>query len=139
MSPAMQLSRGLLGSQGLRGTVGLMTGFRRAGARHKKLVHAFISAVAKGDKSAALDSLSSTATITLGDNDVLDVAELVVQLDGGSWTKTNSAGSTVAISLGHGRGIMFADVAWRGSVMNRVLYFPPDQLHLDDRPCTRTC
>ena len=38
MSPALRLSRGLLVNQGLRGTAGFMTGFRRAGARQKKLV-----------------------------------------------------------------------------------------------------
>ena len=36
------------------------------------------------------------------------------------------AGPTVAVSLnsGHGRGIMFADVAWRGNAINRIRYFP---------------
>jgi Nuclear transport factor 2 (NTF2) domain len=42
VSPAVQLSRGLLGNQGLRGTAGFMTGFRRVGARHKKLVETFL-------------------------------------------------------------------------------------------------
>ena len=126
VSPALQLSRGLLGNQGLRGTAGFMTGFRRAGARHKKLVETFLGAVARGDKFAAPRALSSTATITLGDNDPLDVAELVEQLDGASWTKMIGAGPTVAVSLssGHGRGIMFADVAWRGNAINRIRYFP---------------
>ncbi len=126
LSPALQLSRGLIGNQGLRGTAGFMTGFRRAGARHKKLVETFLGAVARGDKSAALHALSSTAPITLGDNDPLDVAELVEQLDGASWTKMNSAGPTVTVSLnsGHGRGIMFADVAWRANAINQIRYFP---------------
>ena len=102
MSPALQLSRGLLGNQGLRGTVGFMTGFRRAGARHKKLVQAFISAVAKGDKSAALDSLSSTATITLGDNDVLDVAELVARPVQGRFKRPFSAQASTSATLPRG-------------------------------------
>ena len=38
VSPALRLSRGLIANQGLRGTAGFMTGVRRVGARHKKLV-----------------------------------------------------------------------------------------------------
>lgn len=36
------------------------------------------------------------------------------------------AGSTVAVSLAsdHRRGIMFADVPWRGNRINRIRYFP---------------
>ncbi len=126
VSPTLQLSRGLLSNQGLRGTAGFLTGFRRAGARHKKLVETFLGAVARRDEFAARRALSSTATITLGDDDPLDLAELVEQLDGASSTKTNSAGPTVTVSLnsGHGRGIMFADVAWRGNAINQIRYFP---------------
>ena len=103
-----------------------MAGFRRVGARHKKLVETFLGAVARGDKSAAARALSSTAAITLGDNDPLDLAELVEQLSGASWTKVIGAGPTVAVSVNsdHGRGIMFADVAWRGNAINRIRYFP---------------
>jgi hypothetical protein len=62
----------------------------------------------------------------LGDNDPLDLAELVEQLNGASWTKVISAGPTVAISLnsGHGRGIIFADVAWRANAIDQIRYFP---------------
>jgi hypothetical protein len=126
MPPALQLARGLLGNQGVRGTAGFMAGFRRAGIRHKRLVERFLSATARGDKFAAQRALSSTATITLGDNDPLDIAELVGQLNGASWTKMNGAGSTVTVSVasGHGRGIMFADVPWRGNEINQIRYFP---------------
>ena len=125
-SPALRLSRGLMANQGLRGTAGFMTGFRRVGARHKKLVETFVGALAGGDNSAASRALSSTAPITLGDTDPLDVAELAEQLNGAGWTKMNSAGPTVSVSLNsaHGRGIMFADVAWRGNAINRLRYFP---------------
>jgi Nuclear transport factor 2 (NTF2) domain len=126
ISPALLLSRGLLANQGWGGAVGFMTGFRRSGARHKMPVEKFLRAVTRGDKFAAPHALSSTATITLGDNDPLDVAELVAQLDGAGWTKTIGAGPTVVVSLnsGHGRGIMFADVAWRGNAIKRIRYFP---------------
>jgi len=68
----------------------------------------------------------TTATMTLGDNDPVDVAELVEQLNGASWNKMNSAGPTVTVSLNsaHGRGIMFADVAWRANAISQIRYFP---------------
>jgi Nuclear transport factor 2 (NTF2) domain len=126
ISPALRLSHDLLGNQGLRGTAGFMSGFRRVGARHKKLVEAFLDAVARADKPATARALSPTATITLGDTDPLDIAELIEQLDGVSWTKMNSAGRTVTVSLNssHGRGIMFADVARRANEIDQIRYFP---------------
>ncbi len=126
VAPALKMSRGLLGNQGLRGAAGFMTGFRRVGARHKKLVETFLHAIVRGDKPAAMRTLSSTASITLGDEDVLDLAELVEQLNGASWSKVIGAGSTVTVSLasGHGRGILFADVAWRGNEITGIRYFP---------------
>jgi hypothetical protein len=126
VSPGLQLSRELLANQGIRGTAGFMAAFRRVGERHKKLVETFVGALARGDRFAAADALSSTAAITLGDNDPLEIAELAEQLDGARWTKMNSAGSTVTVSVNsaHGRGIMFAEVAWRGNAINRIRYFP---------------
>lgn len=125
VTPALQLSRGLLGNQGLRGTAGFMTGFRRVGARHKALVESLLDAAVRGDKLGARRALSSTATITLGDGDVLDVAELFEQLGGASWTKMIGAGSTVTVSIAsdRGRGILFAEVGWRGNRINRIRYF----------------
>ncbi|KKC04185.1 ketosteroid isomerase family protein [Mycobacterium nebraskense] len=126
VSPALQLSRGLLSNQRLRGTAGFMAGFRRVGARHKKVAEAFLGAAARQDPFAAARVLSPGATITLGDHDALDLTALVEQLDGASSTKMNSAGHTVTISVnsGHGRGILFADMAWRGDAINRIRYFP---------------
>lgn len=126
VAPALCLSKGLLANQGWRGTAGFMAGFRRVGVRHQRLVQNFLAAVARGDKFAAARALSSTAAITLGDDDPLELAELVEQLDGAGATKVNSAGPTVAVSLhsGHGRAIMFADVAWQGNAIDRIRYFP---------------
>jgi ketosteroid isomerase-like protein len=126
VSPALQLSRALVVNQGFRGTAGFMTGFRRVGARHKRLTEKFVGDVAHGDKTAALRALSSTAAITLGDSDPLDIAELIEQLTGASVTKVISAGATVAVSLNsaHGRGIVFADLAWRANAINGIRYFP---------------
>lgn len=125
-SPALQLSRGLLANQGVRGTAGFVAGFRRVGARHKRLAEAFLGAVARRDEPAALRSLSSTAPITLGDHDPLDVAELVERLEGVSWTKVIGAGTTIAVSVNSAqrRGVVFVDVAWPGKTINRIRYFP---------------
>lgn len=124
--PAVQLSRGLLVNQGLRGTAGFASGFRRAGSRHKALVKSFLDAAIRGDKRAADETLSATATITSGEKDALELAELCAQLRGASWAKTIGAGFTVVVSIAseRGRGIMFAEVAWRGNRIDRIRYFP---------------
>lgn len=126
VAPALSLSTGLLSNQGWRGTAGFASGFRRAGARHQQLVRRFLHAAAGKDDLSAARALSPDAAMTLGDRDPLDLTELVELLDGAGATKMNSAGSTVAVSLnsGHGRAIMFADVAWRGNAIDRIRYFP---------------
>lgn len=123
---AGRLAAGLLRNQRLIGTIGFATGFRHGGSQHKHLVQTLVTALAQGEAFAALDTLSSGAAITLGDDDPLDIAELVVQLDGTSWTKIIAAGSTVAVALAsdHTQGILFADLAGRGNEIARVRYFP---------------
>lgn len=125
-SPALQLLRGLLGNQGMGGAAGFVAGFRRVGARHQKFVETFLGAVTRRDETAAVGALASTAAISLGDSDPLDVAELMERLDGAAVTKMISAGSTVVVSLNssHGRAIVFADVAWRANAISRIRYFP---------------
>jgi hypothetical protein len=124
--PAVALSRDLLDNQGLAGTAGFMSGFRRPGARHKRLVQTFLGAVSRGDTLVAAHALSPSAAITLGDKDPLDIAEFADELSGAHWTKMNGAGPTVTVSLNssHGRGIMFADMGRRGKVINQIRYFP---------------
>lgn len=126
LSPGLQLGKGLLGNQGPRGALGFMTGFRRVGARHKRLVEGFLRAAARGDESAARSKLSPAAAITMGDNDALGLAELGERLRGANWAKVIAAGSTVVVSVAcdHGRGILFAEVAWRGNQINAVHWFP---------------
>jgi hypothetical protein len=126
LGPGLQLSRDLLGNQGLSGAAGFMSGFRRPGARHQRLVETFLSAATRGDVSGATTALSSCAAISLGDQDPLDIAEFAAELGGAQWTKVIGAGSTVAVALhsAHGRGILFADVAWRGKAINQIRYFP---------------
>lgn len=125
----IQLSRGLVRNQRLRGTVGFATGFRRAGARHKAAVETFVSALGRQDRCAAMRALSSGATITFGDGataDRVDVTELAEQCVGAHPSKVIAAGSTVAASVvaGPRRGVLFADVARRGTGIQRIRYFP---------------
>ncbi|OBK14623.1 nuclear transport factor 2 family protein [Mycobacterium asiaticum] len=126
LTPGLHLARGLLGNQGPRGTAGFMTGFRRAGTRHKQLVENFLGAVARGDKSAALGALSATSPMTLGDDEPLDIAELSEQLRGASAPKVIAAGFNVVASVtsDNGRGILFAEVTRRGDRINEIRYFP---------------
>jgi Nuclear transport factor 2 (NTF2) domain len=122
----IQLSQGLIRNQRLRGTVGFAAGFRRVGSRHKKVVDSFVNAVAKAEKSAALRTLSSAATMTFGDDETAEIADLIERCPGARAPKLIGAGSTVAASItsAKGRGIMFADVARRGHEICRIRYFP---------------
>jgi Nuclear transport factor 2 (NTF2) domain len=122
----VQLSRGLIRNQRLRGTAGFVAGFRRVGSRQKTLVDAFVNAVGRGDSSGALEALSSNATITFGDDEVVDLATLIERGSGATTTKLVAAGHTVAASVASGshRGVLFADMARRGSGIARVRYFP---------------
>ncbi|OBI53985.1 transporter [Mycobacterium kyorinense] len=121
----VQLTRGLLRNQRLRGTVGFGVGFRRVGSRHKRLVETFLNAVARGDRFGALRTVSSTATVTFGEDDDADITDLIRRLNGATWTKVLAAGPTVAVSVrsGHRRGVMFADVARRCNEICRIRYF----------------
>ena len=123
------LSRGLVRNQRLRGTAGFAAGFRRVGSRPKALVDTFVNAVGGGDKFAALQSLSPGATITFGDGEAAesaDLAELIERCPEARASKLIAAGSTVAASVtsGQRRGILFADMARRGVGIHRVRYFP---------------
>lgn len=126
IGPAVQLSRGLLTNQGLRGTAGFMAGFHRVGARHRKSVEAFVGAVGCGDTTTAAHALSRNAAITLGDGEPLGLAGLAERLAGGSAARANRAGSTVAVAVntGHGRAVLFADVARRSGAIERIRLFP---------------
>jgi hypothetical protein len=92
------------------------------------LVHTFVAAVGAGDKHAAQRTLSSDAAITFGDGDgeAGEIAALVARCPAAAASKLIAAGSTVAVSITsqHGRGVMFADFAWRRNEIRRVRYFP---------------
>ncbi|BBX45062.1 ketosteroid isomerase family protein [Mycobacterium cookii] len=122
----VQLSRGLLRNQRLRGAVGFAAGFRRVGSRHKTLVETFVNAVGRGDRFAALQTLSSGAAITLGDGDTAEIVELAERCAGAVTTKVIAAGQTVvaSVSAGPRRGVLFADITRRGTGIQRIRYFP---------------
>lgn len=124
--PALQLSRDLLSNQGLAGAAGFLRGFRRPGARQTKRLDAFLRVLARGVTPSAEDVLSPSATITLGDDQPLDLAELAVELGGVRPIKVIGAGTAAAVSLDsrHGRGIMFAELARHGKSIDRIRYFP---------------
>jgi hypothetical protein len=122
----LQLSQGLIRNQRLRGTAGFAAGFRRVGSRQKALVETFVSAVGRGDRFAAQQTLSSGAAITFGDGEPADITELYGLCAGASTTKVIAAGSTVAASVTAGprRGVVFADVMRRSMGIHRIRYFP---------------
>ena len=122
----LQLSRGLIRNQGLRGAAGFAAGFRRVGARHKALVETFVNAVGRGDRFAAQQTLSAGATITFGDGDAAGIAELAERCADASTSKVIAAGPTVAVSITsrQGRAVLFADMTMRGTGIQRIRYFP---------------
>jgi hypothetical protein len=69
----IQLSRGLISNQRLRGTAGFAAGFRRVGSRRKELVSTFVDAMGRGDKLAAQRTLSPDAAMTFGDDAAADI------------------------------------------------------------------
>jgi Nuclear transport factor 2 (NTF2) domain len=122
----VQLSQGLIRNQRLRGTAGFLAGFRRVGSRRKELVKTFVDAVGKGDELTARRALSPDVTMTFGDEDAADVADLVARCAGAGARKLIAAGCTVAASITsqQGRGVLFADVARRRNEIRRIRYFP---------------
>lgn len=121
----LQLSKALLGNQGLSGTMGFAAGFRRVRSRHTALLRHFLSAVTSGDYAAASRALAAGARVTLGEAETLSVARLGEHLDGAGWSKMIGAGYTVAVAIdaGGGRGVLFADLTRRGDAITRIRYF----------------
>lgn len=122
----LQLSKSLLRNQGLAGTAGFTAGFRRPGTGKQQLVRGFLTALADRDVATAVRALSPDAALTYGDDSAVDAAELGEQLAGARPTKLIGAGSTVAVSVTgpHRRGVLFADLARRGTAIAAIRYFP---------------
>jgi hypothetical protein len=125
----IQLSRGLIRNQGLRGSAGFAAGFGRVGSRHKKLVDTFVNAIGAGDQRGAQRALSSNATMTFGDDGVASITDLIARCPRANAPKLIGAGCTIAASItsAQGRGVMFADVARlgnkKGNKIRRIRYF----------------
>ncbi len=123
--PGVQLSYRLLRNQRLVGTAGFAAGLRRGGSRPKRALVAFLTAVARGDRQAAARSLPPGATSAIGDDEPVDIAEVVDRLNGAGWTKMIAAGPTivVALSAAHGRGVLFADLTNCGRRISGIRFF----------------
>ncbi|MBS9535008.1 nuclear transport factor 2 family protein [Mycobacterium sp. M1] len=124
-----QLVGALLRNQRLGGSIGFAAGFRRAGARHKRTVEAFVDALAAGDLRTQAQFVAPDAVLTRGAHDAvddLDAATLSTELTGVRITKIIAAGDTVVASVASGprRGVLFADVSRRRNVITAVRYFP---------------
>jgi hypothetical protein len=101
---SLQLSRALLGNQGLTGTAGFLRGFAGARTRRKRLAENFLADVTKSMSSRAADD----------------------RLVGGRWEKVIAAGQTVAASVTtpSGRGVVVIDINAAATEIKRVTYFP---------------
>ena len=125
LPPAIRLYAGLLRNQGLSGTAGFLTGFRRAGKRQSHLVESFLDAAVSGNEMAARRGLGQGAVVGLGDDTPLAVGELVDRLRGGRWTKVIAAGDTVSASVGtpSGRGVIFCEISSAATGITCIRYF----------------
>lgn len=125
LPPGLQLSYRLLRNQRLTGTAGFAAGFRRGGSRPKRSLAAFLSAAARGNQRAAAGLLPAGATVTIGDDEPVDIAEVVDRLKGAGWTKMIAAGPTIAVALSaaRGRGVLFADLTGCGRRIGGIRFF----------------
>lgn len=123
---AGQLTWSLLRNQRPIGIAGFAAGFRRPGSHPKKLVETFVAAMTSRSPAIAMRALSTSATVTYGDDVATNAAELSEHLYGARPTKVIGAGATVAVSVGsgHRRGVLFAELAQRGRVITEIRYFP---------------
>ncbi|MGZ6778249.1 MAG: ketosteroid isomerase family protein [Mycobacterium sp.] len=122
---SLRLSRALLRNQGLGGTVGFVSGFRRPGKREKRHVEEFLAAATGGDEVTVRRALSRAAVVNVGDETALAPSELVDRLRGGRWSKVIAAGDTVSASLDtpSGHGVVFCEMGGPAAGLSRVRFF----------------
>ncbi|OBA88624.1 transporter [Mycobacteriaceae bacterium 1482268.1] len=122
---AMRLAKELLRNQGIGGTVGFATGFRRPGRRERRCVTTFLDAAVAGDQLTARRSMSRGAGVSLGDDKPITLGEFVDSVRGGRWFKMIAAGDTVSASVStpSGRGVVFCEVRGAAAGISRVRYF----------------
>ena len=122
---SLRLGAQLLRNQGLGGTAGFLSGFRRPARRQKRCVASFLDACVAGDELAARRVLSRVAAVTLGEDDPMAVDEFVDAMRGGRWSKMIAAGDTVSASVDTpaGPGVVFVEGARGGPAISRIRYF----------------
>src|SRR5262249_30853481 len=79
LPPAFRLGANLVRNQGLGGTVGFVSGFRRAGKRDKRCVEVLLDAAVAGDELAVQRAVHHGASVSLGDTPIT-IGELVDEL-----------------------------------------------------------
>lgn len=125
--PAWSMSKGLLGNQGLRGTLGFAAGLRRARRTQREAIVAFTSAVSRGDELGARRALTGAAIVSLGDDTDISLSQFVTQLRGVKWTKFITSGRSMAIGFSRKeiRGVVLVDAGAGPHGLNRIrLYWP---------------
>lgn len=122
---SIRLGGELLRNQGVGGTAGFVSGFRRPGRRQKRCVQAFLDAATSGDEGAAHRALTGAATVTRGDGEPLTVGDFVERIHGGRWFKMIAAGDTVSASVATptGRGVVFCSIPRAARRIGRLRYF----------------
>ncbi len=122
---SVRLGGELLRNQGLGGTAGFMTGFRRLGSDEKHCVAKFLGAAITGDEMTVRHTLERSGTISFGEDTPMAVGEFIDAVHGGRWTKMIAAGDTVSTSVNTpaGRAVVFCEIAGATSGITRVRYF----------------
>lgn len=121
---SLRLGGELLRNQGLGGTAGFVSGFRRPGRRAKRLAETFLDAGVAGDQVGARRILTGAA-LSLGDEIPMAFGELVDRMRGGRWSKMIAAGDTVSASVNApaGRGVVFCEILSATRGITRICYF----------------
>lgn len=125
----LQLSRALVGNQGLAGTAGFLAGFRGATSRGKRHVGALLDDACAGDQVAVKRRLGDSPQLTRGDDERIGTTDLVALLHGAHWDGMVRAGNvTVARARRDGRHlVVFAEVATRPMSIRAVRVFADDR------------
>jgi hypothetical protein len=122
---SLRLGGELLRNQGLGGTAGFASGFRRPGRRQKRCVEAFLDAAVAGDEMTVRRALSRGAAVSFGEKEPIAAGEFVDSVRGGRWFKMIAAGDTVSVSVStpSGRGVVFCEIVDATTGITRVRHF----------------
>ncbi|WP_163767250.1 nuclear transport factor 2 family protein [Mycolicibacterium parafortuitum] len=91
----ISLGRAMFGNQGLRGSLGFLTGFRGPGRSGKDVFTRFLDGACAGDE-VGMRRLLSDSSVTLGDSDPITTSDLLKHVSGGVWDKLIASGRYVA-------------------------------------------